>query len=127
MKFGNKHVWGIMLILGCLAAAACSNDNSQDLLSQVEALEAAESATLFAQAKQAADDGNVEKAEALIKQALGRGAGTAGLDEAKAAIKAAQARDRKRRARRSASRSSRSSSSRSSTGGQCRDFVSFHF
>jgi len=92
--------------------------SSQDLLAQVESIEADESALLFEQAKAAAEKDNVKEADSLIQQALGRGAGSNGMVEAKAEIKKAEARiaekkrkaENARRARDAATRSSASSS-----------------
>jgi len=86
---------------GCKAQAPASkSSNTQDLLTQIESIEADEATLLFQQAKAAAKEDDPEEARSLIKQALGRGAGSSGLAEAEMEIKKAEARitDRKRKA-----------------------------
>ena len=72
---------------------ACQTDTKdKSLLSQMQELETQEAKTLFAKALIAAENDNVDEAQLLINQALGRGAGSAGLDEANVAIAAAEKR-----------------------------------
>lgn len=88
-------------IYGCQAEApAPKTSSTQNLLAQVEAIEADEATLLFQQAKVAAEKDNVKEAQSLIQQALGRGAGSTGMDAAEAEIKKAEARiaERKRKA-----------------------------
>lgn len=66
--------------------------NNQNLLAQVESIEADEAALLFQQAKSSAEKDKVTEARALIRQALGRGAGSNGMAEAEAEIQKAEAR-----------------------------------
>mgnify|MGYP000029418097 CR=1 FL=1 len=86
-------VGSALFLYGCQAEAPASKQSStHELLAQVEAIEADESALLFQQAKAAAEEDNVKVARSLIQQALGRGAGTNGMAEAEAEIKNAEAR-----------------------------------
>ena len=89
------------LLIGCQAQTPQAKPSStQDLLAQVEAIEADEAALLFQRAKEAAKNEKTKEARSLIQQALGRGAGSLGLAEAQAEIKKAEARigERKRKA-----------------------------
>ena len=82
-----------LLLYGCQAENPASKESStEDLLAQVEAIEADESALLFQQAKSAAKKDNVKEARLLIQRALGRGAGANGMAEAEAEIIKADAR-----------------------------------
>ena len=88
------------VIYGCQAETpALKKSSTQNLLAQVEAIEADEATLLFQQAKVAAEKDNVKEAQSLIQQALGRGAGSTGMYAAKAEIKKAEARiaERKRK------------------------------
>lgn len=90
-----------MFLWACQAEApAPKTSSTQDLLAQVEAIEADEAALLFQQAKVAAEQDKVKEAKSLIQQALGRGAGSNGMASAEAEIGKAEARikERKRKA-----------------------------
>lgn len=94
------HGFLLTLVGSVTFLCACqAQDKDTSLLSQMQELEAQESQTLFAQAVTAADNDKVEEAQSLVKQALGRGAGSAGLDEANLAIAAAEKRIAERIAR----------------------------
>ena len=88
----------LSVLLACQPQAPSSKTSStQDLLAQVEAIEADESVLLFQQAKAAAEADNVIEAQSLIKKALERGAGSTGKAEAETELKKAQARIAKRK------------------------------
>lgn len=93
----NKSFMLGMLSAGIFCACQAKDPSptqtsAQDLLAQVEAIEADESVLLFQQAKAAAEKNDVLEARSLIQQALGRGAGANGLADAEVAIKNAEAR-----------------------------------
>lgn len=99
--FGAFKIFAIVLLMGCQAQPSTPKQSStQDLLAQVEAIEADESSLLFQQAQAAAQKDNVNEAKSLVKQALGRGAGSVGKVDAETEIKRAEARiaERKRKA-----------------------------
>jgi len=82
-----------MILCACQAEApAPKTSSTQDLLAQVEAIEADEAALLFQKAKVAAEQDNVKEAKSLMQQALGRGAGSNGMAEADTELKKAEAR-----------------------------------
>lgn len=75
-----------MPILG-VALLACQPAKEEDsLLFQIQEIETQEARALFVKAKDAAEKDDINTAESLVEQALGRGAGTAGLEDAQIAI-----------------------------------------
>lgn len=102
-----RHSFLLAFMSSAAVLCACQADapqpkitSTQDLLAQVEAIEADESVLLFQQAKAAAENDNVKEAKSLVQKALGRGAGSNGIASAEAEIKKAEARiaERKRKA-----------------------------
>jgi len=79
-----------------LLCACQAEDTGNTLLTQMQELEAQESKTLFAKAIAAAENDEIDEAKSLIQQALGRGAGSVGLEDANFALEQAEKRIAKR-------------------------------
>lgn len=86
-KFLTLGMFAVVLLCACQA-----EDTDNTLLSQMQELEAQESAILFTKAITAAENDNVGEAKSLIQLALGRGAGSEGLEDASLAIEQAEKR-----------------------------------
>ena len=93
MALNFRQILLLALVSSTSSFHGCqAKDKDKSLLSQIQELESQESQTLFAQAVTAANNDKLEEAQSLIKKALGRGAGSTGLNEANLAIASAEKR-----------------------------------